>query len=65
MIVIESDCVDCELPCIYKACPYYEVMKYYCDNCGEEDDLYYYDGEQLCVDCILERLEKVDIDETE
>lgn len=65
MIVIESDCVDCELPCIYKACPYYEVTKYYCDNCGEEDDLYYYDGEQLCVDCILERLEKVDIDETE
>lgn len=64
MIVIENDCVDCELPCIYRACPYYEVTRYYCDNCGEEYDLYYYDGEQLCVDCILERLEKVDIDET-
>ena len=63
MIVKESDCVNCELPCIYQACPYYEVIRYYCDCCGEEDDLYYWGASQLCVDCILQQLEKVEYEE--
>lgn len=46
--------------CIYEACPYYEVVRYYCDECGEESELYYWDGEQLCVDCILKQLERVE-----
>ena len=62
MIAIESDCVDCpaEMGCIYGACPYYRVVRYYCDKCGEEETIYEFDGEQLCADCILERLERVE-----
>lgn len=60
MIVIESDCVDCGLPCIYEACPYYRVVRYYCDRCGsEEHTLYWWNNEQLCLDCIVNDLEEV------
>ena len=64
MIRKERECVGCpdDLGCIYEACPYYMVTRYYCDECGEETDLWYFDGEQLCVDCILKRLEKVEED---
>ena len=63
MIAIENDCVDCQLPCIYEACPHYRVVRYYCDKCGEEETIYKFDGEQLCLDCILEELERVEYDE--
>ena len=59
MIVIESDCCDCGLPCMYEACRFYKVVRYYCDKCGEEDTIYNFNGEQLCCDCILEQLEEV------
>ena len=26
MIRVESDCVDCGLPCLYEACPIYETV---------------------------------------
>ena len=71
MIVVENECVGCpdDLGCIYNACPYYKVVRYICDTCRSEvDDLWYFDGEQLCKDCILNQLEKVeedDIDEPE
>ena len=60
MIAIENECVDCGLPCLYDSCPYYRVVRYYCDKCGEEDDLYEYGDEQLCADCVLEQLERVE-----
>ena len=63
MIAIENECVDCGLPCIYESCPYYQVMRLYCDSCGEEENLWYFDGEQLCLSCILERLERVEYNE--
>lgn len=61
MIVVESECVDCDLPCIYEACPYYRVARYYCDKCHDEvDDLYAWGNEELCADCVLKQLEKVE-----
>lgn len=64
MIVIGSECVDCDLPCVFTACPYYRVVYYVCDCCGEEvEDLYYFDCEQLCADCILKLLEKVEYED--
>ena len=64
MIVKESECVDCGLPCIYHACPYYEVTRFYCDECKDEHDvLYHFDGQELCIDCIADRLEKVEYEE--
>lgn len=53
---IENDCVDCGLPCLGNGCPYRNVPHYYCDECGNEETLYYYDGQELCVECIKERL---------
>lgn len=64
MKVTECECVDCGLPCIYKACHYYNVTRYYCDKCMNEDDnLYYFGHQELCVDCILKQLEKVEHDD--
>lgn len=61
MVRIESDCVDCGLPCLYESCPHYKIVVYECDDCGEEvDNLYHYDGQELCIDCIEHRIERVE-----
>jgi hypothetical protein len=57
---IENDCVGCELPCIGDACPYHNVPHYYCDKCGEEDTLYEFDDQELCIDCIKDQLSVVE-----
>lgn len=57
---VESGCVNCGLPCLGKSCPNYEEIHYYCDRCKEEAPLYYYDGEELCIECIKKTLEKVE-----
>lgn len=66
MIVIGSDCVDCpkELGCIFSACPYYKVVRFVCDECNEEsDDLYWFGSDQLCPECALKQLEKVEFED--
>jgi hypothetical protein len=61
MIRVESDCVDCGLPCQYEACPHYKVVRYICDDCDYEvDDLFLFDGQELCIDCVEPRLERVE-----
>ena len=57
---IENECVNCGLPCLGKICPYREIPHYYCDRCGEEETLYYYDGEELCAYCLLKEFEIVE-----
>ena len=62
MIRLEDECVDCpaEMGCMGKSCPNRNVQHLYCDSCGEEyKELYVLDGEELCSDCVLERLETV------
>lgn len=65
MIKIENDCCDCGLPCIGSRCKNYAVLHFYCDDCEKETELYWFDGDQLCIDCIIERLqlEEVEYDE--
>ena len=63
MVVTESECIDCDLPCIYESCKYYQVTRYYCDQCGDEIELFWFDGRQLCINCIEDQLERVEIDE--
>ena len=61
MKYIDSDCVNCDLPCIYDACPYYRVIRYKCDICGEEDvTLYELDGQEICIECVAKQLTVVD-----
>ena len=62
MIKYENDCVNCGLPCIGNSCSYINVPHFYCDECTEEAKLYYFDDEQLCLNCIENRLQKVIID---
>ena len=55
-----SECVSCGLPCLGRACPNYEVTRFYCDKCKQEATLYEYEGEEWCADCILEDLPVVE-----
>ena len=57
---IENECVDCGLPCRGSSCPNSNVIRYYCDRCGNEDTLYYYDNEELCEECLLKNFEVVE-----
>ena len=56
---IENECLDCGKSCMGTSCPYNQVTRFYCDQCGCEETLYEFDGEELCIDCIKERLVKV------
>ena len=60
MLEYENECVSCGLPCLGSSCPNRNVPHFYCDKCGEETELYHFDGEELCIDCITEMLEKVE-----
>lgn len=62
MLRVENECVGCppEMGCLGSSCPYMNVERWYCDECDEEGQLYEYDGQELCVDCIAKRLEKVE-----
>lgn len=61
MIKYENECVGCppEMGCMGSSCPNRNVPRFYCDKCKEEEELYEFDGEQLCIECIKERLVKV------
>lgn len=60
----ESGCVDCGLPCRGKYCAYYEDVTFICDECGEEvDTLYWFEGRQLCSNCVLNELQEVTKDD--
>lgn len=59
MVEYENECVDCGLPCYGDACPYRHVPHYYCDECGDEEKLYEFDGQELCIRCIKNRLTEV------
>ena len=64
MIRIENECVGCPIElCIGDRCPYLNVPRFYCDDCDDEAKLYWFDNEQLCLDCIAKRLERVEYDD--
>lgn len=46
-------CTDLGLHCIGSTCPNRNVTRWFCDKCDEElDDVYLYDGMELCEDCL-------------
>ena len=59
---ILDECVGCppEIGCFGSSCPYKNVVRFYCDRCGEENKLYHYDGEELCEDCLLKEFDVVE-----
>lgn len=56
---IENRCVGCRLPCIYNACPYYNVEVHYCDFCEDEGIEYIIDGIELCENCAEQYLQEI------
>lgn len=61
MIQYEDECVGCGFPCIGEGCHYKNVPHFYCDECGTEDEIYEFEDEQLCIDCIRARLTPVTV----
>ena len=61
MVKYENECVDCTnlgLPCI--DCGRKNVKHLYCDKCGDDvEELYLYDSDGLCEECLLEAFEKI------
>lgn len=57
---IVNECVSCGLPCLGSACPNRNIARFTCDDCEEyfdTDELYMYDGEMFCSDCLLKKFE--------
>lgn len=60
MIREENDCVGCE-HCRF--CGARNAKHFYCDKCGEDvEELYDYEGQELCEVCLLEEVPKVEVD---
>lgn len=63
MVRILNECCDCATDgyrCQGEYCSRRRVEHFYCDACGDETKLYYYDGKQLCIDCVENELEYVE-----
>ena len=54
-----DDCVDCDKPCLLHCPVRDDAYEYRCDKCGEDTQLYDFDGKELCLDCIEKLLDKV------
>lgn len=65
MVTYTDECVDCKsmgLPCYGRSCINRNVAHFYCDKCKREvDDLYDYDDKQICLDCIVKKLKKIEV----
>lgn len=60
----EDSCMGCateSYPCLGSACPHRYTIVHKCDRCKEEvDELYHYYDEELCEDCLLDSVPKVE-----
>lgn len=63
MVKYEDECCGCaagNYPCLGSACPNRHVKHLYCDKCGEDvEELYDFEGAQLCKECLLKKFEKI------
>lgn len=60
MVKYENDCVGCPQGCIH--CGNERVPYLYCDKCEKDaEELYKVDGEELCIDCLKQMFEKVEV----
>lgn len=62
-IVYEDECCQCAVPGYPCAGKHKRVQHYYCDGeCEEEfspSELYDFDGDMLCIDCLVKQFKKV------
>ena len=66
MITYENECCGCAVPgypCMGDICPNINVKHLYCDKCKADcEELYDYDGEELCEECLLDSFDKLTLD---
>lgn len=58
-----NECCNCateNYPCLGESCPRRKVTRFYCDKCRVEGVLYHFEGEELCLSCIIKSLEVVE-----
>ncbi len=65
---IQNDCVGCSSVfgyCRGAACPNYgDYVVLVCDCCGDEcSELYEFEGQELCEDCVLENFRKISLED--
>lgn len=54
-----NSCCDCGLPCIL-FCPLRDDSYIWtCDECGAETQLYEWEGQELCLNCLEKYLDKI------
>lgn len=64
MIKFENDCYDCALHCRGSTCRNRNVPHFYCDECEDEtEELFEYDGEQICQDCLISTVPKIKLED--
>ena len=62
----ENECIRCTtmgLPCLGEICGKKHVLYYFCDECKEykePSELYKYERQELCSDCLLAKFETVE-----
>ena len=57
---VENQCVGCppEMGCLGTACINRNVVIFTCDRCNnDEETLYEWDGQEVCLDCIMDEIE--------
>ena len=58
MIKFENECVGCPQGCVH--CGRDKTQHLYCDRCGADcEELYVFDGEELCEECLLDNFDKI------
>lgn len=63
MVRCENQCVGCppEIGCLGSSCPNMNVKIYECEDCHDEvENLYEYNGMELCLSCVEKRLDKIE-----
>lgn len=65
MVMYRNECCGCAVPgypCLGDLCSLRRVPYWACDDCGalsDDVDIYDFDGKDLCLDCVADRLKKV------
>lgn len=64
MVETRNECCGCATstyPCMGNSCPLRNMKVYICDDCKNEvDELYEFETEELCIDCIKTRLKIIE-----
>lgn len=66
MVITVDNCTGCRTifgNCLRTACPNRARKIVVCDDCGvESNELYKYNDKILCIECLIDQFEKLDVE---